>query len=71
MSFSDISWQPTISAAIGTALVLYLITGAVYRVYLSPVAKFPGPKLAALTLWYISGSEFNRTALLTLSAIQV
>jgi hypothetical protein len=53
MSFSDISWQPTISAAIGTAIVLYLITGAVYRVYLSPLAKFPGPKLAALTLWYI------------------
>ena len=38
---------------VGAAFVLlYLIGGAVYRLYLSPLAKFPGPKLAALTLWY-------------------
>lgn len=34
------------------AFALYLIAGAVYRLYLSPLSKFPGPKLAALTLWY-------------------
>ena len=34
------------------AIVLYIAYGTIYRLCLSPIAHFPGPKLAALTLWY-------------------
>ena len=31
---------------------LYTVYGIIHRLYLSAIAKFPGPKWAALTLWY-------------------
>ena len=40
---------PVITWSLG---LLYLIALYGYRLYLHPLAKFPGPKLAALSRWY-------------------
>lgn len=41
-------------------ILLYIVGGAIYRLYLSPIAKFPGPKIAAVTGWYESYHDLVR-----------
>ena len=37
---------------LAAGVLVWLGALATYRLYLSPLAKFPGPRLAALTGWY-------------------
>lgn len=51
LPLSDTSITTLTLAIIACSLVGYTIYGAIWRIYLSPVAHIPGPRFAALTFW--------------------
>lgn len=49
---ADSGLKPSLTVtAVIVIFALYLVYGAIYRLFLSPISKFPGPVLAGLTYW--------------------
>ncbi|KAK2754360.1 hypothetical protein FQN54_007004 [Arachnomyces sp. PD_36] len=63
--YRDLNVQ-NLCSGLAAAFLLYIILLVIYRLYLSPIAAFPGPKLAAATEWYelyyhlIKDGQFGR-----------
>ena len=61
----SVSSSPIVPFLVGV-FAAYVVAGVFARLYLSPLANFPGPKLAALTYWpefyydLIKGGSFQR-----------
>ncbi|KAI9840233.1 MAG: hypothetical protein M1837_001816 [Sclerophora amabilis] len=60
-ALSSVPRGTLISATLTAAAVIYGTVLGIYRLYFSPLAKFPGPKLAALTQWYETYYEIAKS----------
>ena len=55
----------TLLATASAIWACYIFGLVIYRLYFSPIANFPGPKLAALTKWYECYWEIARNGRFT------
>ena len=50
MAISSVLSYPVASLVVG--YIFYLVALVVYRLYFHPLARFPGPKYAAISRWH-------------------